>query len=172
MPLTEHSRKYLQRWPVQGWIYLWILLRREQFPLQEELTRLPCPSQLTGESVPPIPSGNSLTLPAAVITRRMWLLSAKYTGRGRKLGSKRNAICCLEMLRISYFKSQTWIHRTGGRGGKTERNRRNPHNLLHLRAVNSRPAQQEQQCANNPNWLQNGKIRTTLTQQPQAAKAP
>lgn len=92
----------------------------------------------------------------------------KYTERGRKLGSKRNAICCHAILRISYFKSQTWIQRTWGRGGKTIYR----HNLLHGRAVNSRPACQKQQCANNPNWLQSGSIRTTLTQWPQAARLP
>lgn len=42
---------------VQHCIYLWILLLREQFPLPEEQTRLPCPSQPTGEAVPPLPPG-------------------------------------------------------------------------------------------------------------------
>lgn len=31
----------------------------------------------------------------------------KVHREGRKLGSKRNAICCHEMVRISYFRSQT-----------------------------------------------------------------
>lgn len=81
----------------------------------------------------------------------------------RKLGSKRNTIRCQEMLRITYFKSQTRLHRTWGGGGRKTIYRRNAHNFFHVRAVNSRPACQKQQCANNHNWLQNGSVTTTFT---------
>lgn len=74
---------------------------------------------------------SSLTLPTEMITRGMWLLSATTQGGGGNLGSERNALCYHKILRTSYFKSWTWIHRSWGK----KKCRRHAHILLHVRAV-------------------------------------